>query len=60
MSTQRRKQHPVVKLEPRLANLPAKNRQLVPEHENLELLRPLATPEEHHELQQAADDDVQG
>ena len=59
-STQRRKQHPVVKLEPRLSDLPAKNRQLVPEHENLQLSRRLTTPEEHHELLQAADDDVQG
>jgi hypothetical protein len=41
---QRRKQHPVVELEPRLFDLPAKNRQLVPEHENLQLLRPLTTP----------------
>lgn len=60
MSTQRRKQHPVVKLEPRLSDLPPKNRQLVPEYENLQLLRRLTTPEEYHELQQAAHDDVQG
>jgi hypothetical protein len=59
-SAQRRKQQPVVELESRLFGLPAKNRQLVPEHENLELLRPLATPKEHDQLQQAADDDVQG
>jgi hypothetical protein len=49
-----------VRLEPRPADLPAKNRQLVPQHENLQLLRPLTTPEEHHQLQQAADDEVQG
>ena len=38
---QRRKQQPVVRLEPRPADLPAQDRQLVPEHENLELLRPI-------------------
>ena len=58
MPTQCRKQHPVVKLEPRLFDLPPKNRQLLPEHKNLQLLRPLTTPEEHHELQHAAHDDV--
>jgi hypothetical protein len=36
---QRRKQQPVVRLELRPADLPAKSRQLMPEHENLELLR---------------------
>jgi hypothetical protein len=49
-----------VKLEPRRADLPAKNRQLMPEHENLQLLRPVTTPEEHYQLEQAADDDVHG
>jgi hypothetical protein len=49
-----------VKLEPRLSDLPARNRQLVSENENLQLLRTLTTPEEHHELQQAAHDDVHG
>lgn len=57
---QRRKQQPVVELEPRLFGLPTKNRQLVPEHKNLQLLRPLTTPNQHDQLQQAADDDVQG
>ena len=33
-------------LEAGLANLPAKNRQLVAEHENLQLLRPLMTAKE--------------
>jgi hypothetical protein len=42
-----------------LLALPAKNRQLVLEHENLEFLRPLTTPKEHDQLQQAADEDVQ-
>jgi hypothetical protein len=32
----------------------------MPEHEYLQLLRPLATPKEHDQLQQTADDDVQG
>jgi hypothetical protein len=53
-----REHHPVVRLESRPSNLSAKNRQLVPEHENLQLLRPLTTPEEHDQLQQAANDDV--
>jgi hypothetical protein len=57
---QRREKQPVVELEPRLFRLPAKNRQLVPKHKNLQLFRPLATPEQHDQLQQAADDDVQG
>jgi hypothetical protein len=57
---QRRKQQPVLRLEPRLADLTAKNRQLVPEHENLELLHPVTPTEEHDQLQQPAHDDVQG
>jgi hypothetical protein len=32
----------------------------MPEHENLEVLRPATTAKQHHELQQAANDDVQG
>jgi hypothetical protein len=46
-STQRRKHQPVVRLEPRPADLPAKNRQLVPEHEDLQRLRPITATEEH-------------
>jgi hypothetical protein len=49
-----------VRLESRLPDLAAKNRQLVAEHKNLELLRLVAAPNEHDQLQQAADDDVQG
>jgi hypothetical protein len=45
---QRRKQQPVVRLELRPADLPAKNRQLMPEHESLELLRSVTPSEEHH------------
>jgi hypothetical protein len=45
-------------LEPRLADLSAKDRQLVPEHEDLQLLRPLASAEKHDKLEQAAEDDV--
>jgi hypothetical protein len=42
-------------LEPRLADLPAKNRELVPEHENLELLlRSIAARERHHQLEERA------
>jgi hypothetical protein len=46
-------------VEPRLADLPAKNRQLVAEHENLQLLRPVTAPDEHHQLQQSAGENVQ-
>jgi hypothetical protein len=57
---QRRKQHPVLRPEPRLTDLPAKDRQLVPEHKNLQLLRTITAPDENDQLQQPADDDVQG
>ena len=56
---QRRKQHPVVRLEPRPTDLPAKSRQLMPEYENLQLLGPLAAPDEHDQFEQTADDDMQ-
>jgi hypothetical protein len=39
---QRRERQPVMRLESRLTGLPAEDRQLVPEHENLELRRPNA------------------
>jgi hypothetical protein len=56
---QRREQQPVVRLESRLTDLPTEDRQLVPEHENLELLRPVTPSEEHDQLQQPTDDGVQ-
>jgi hypothetical protein len=56
---QRRKQQPIVRLEARPADLPPKNRQLMPEHENLQFLRPVTPGEGHDQLQQPADDDVQ-
>jgi hypothetical protein len=49
-----------VHLEARAVDLAAKNRQLVAEYENLELLRLIAAADEHDEFQQTADDDVQG
>jgi hypothetical protein len=49
-----------VRFEPRLAHLPAEDRQLVAEHENLELLPTIAAGEEHDQLQQPANEDVQG
>jgi len=49
-----------VGLEPRPADLAAKDRQLVPEHEDLELLRSVAAAEEHDQLEQAAQGDVNG
>jgi hypothetical protein len=51
-------QAPVVRLEPRPPDLPAKNRQLVPEHEDLKLLRPVTAPEQNDQLQQPADNSV--
>jgi len=49
-----------VGLEPRPVDLAAKNRQLVAEHENLQLLGSVAAADKHNQLQQAADDDVDG
>jgi hypothetical protein len=49
-----------VRLEPGSVDLPAEDRQLVPEHENLEFLRPIGAPDEHDQLQQPAHDYVQG
>jgi hypothetical protein len=48
-----------VRLEARPADLLAKDRQLVPENQNLQLLRPITPSEEHDQLQQPANDDVQ-
>ena len=56
----RRKQEPVVRPESWLADLSAKDRQLVSEHKDLQLLRSVTSPEEHRQLQQAADDDAKG
>jgi hypothetical protein len=57
---ERRQQHSVVRLESRLPGLPAKDRQLMAEHEDLQLLRSVAASDEHDQLEQAADDDVEG
>jgi hypothetical protein len=54
-----RQQDSVVHFEPGPPNLAAKDRQLVPEHENLQLLRPITSGEEHHQLQQPAQHHVQ-
>ncbi len=56
----RRQQDPVVCLEARPPDLAAKDRELVAGHEDLELLGSIAAAEEHDELEQATDDDVQG
>jgi molybdenum-dependent DNA-binding transcriptional regulator ModE len=50
----------VVASEGGTADLTAKDRQLVAEYENLEFLRSILPAEQHDQLQQAADDDVQG
>jgi hypothetical protein len=57
---ERRQQHSIVSPESRPPALAAKDRQLVPEHEDLEFLRSVASSDEHDQLQQAADDDVEG
>ena len=57
---ERRQQDTVVRLEVRTADLAAKDRQLVAEYEDLEFLRSILAAEQHDQLQQAADDDVQG
>jgi hypothetical protein len=48
-----------VRLKARPADLAAKDRQLVAEHENLELLGSITAAQEHDQLEQTADDDVQ-
>jgi hypothetical protein len=58
--TQRRKEEPILWLEPRMANLPTKNRQLVAEDKNLQLLRALTAAEKHDQLKQAAEEEVDG
>jgi hypothetical protein len=59
-SAQRSKEEPIVWLEPRLANLPTEDRQFVAENENLQLLHTLTTAEKHDQLEQPAEDDVDG
>jgi hypothetical protein len=56
---ERRHQDPVLRVEGRPPDLAAEDRQLVAEHEDLELLRSIATAEEHDEVEQATDDDAQ-
>jgi len=48
---QRRQEHSVVRLEARPPDLAAENRQLVAEHEDLQLLGSIAAAEEHDELE---------
>jgi hypothetical protein len=57
---ERRQQDAVVHLEARTADLTAKDRQLVAEYENLEFLRSILAAEQHDQLQQTTDDEVQG
>jgi hypothetical protein len=53
-STSRKKR----RFEPRPPGLSAKDRQLVAEHEDLELLRSIPAAEKHEQLEQAADNEV--
>jgi hypothetical protein len=59
-ATERGQQQPVVYLQSRPARLPAKNRQLVSEHEDLQLLRSITAANEHDQLEQPADNEVDG
>jgi hypothetical protein len=54
-----RQQQPVVWLKPWPVELAAKNREFMAEHENLQLLGSVTAGDEHDQLQQAADDDVE-
>ena len=56
--TERREQQPVARLEARPVRLPTQDRQRVARHEDLQLFRALAAPEQHDQLEQPADDDV--
>jgi len=50
---ERRQEHPVVRRELRPLHLAPQDRQLVPQHQDLQFLRALAAPEQHHQLQQS-------
>jgi hypothetical protein len=51
---ERRYDEPVARLEPGLTHLPTEDRQLVPQHENLELLRTIPANEQQQKRQQPA------
>jgi hypothetical protein len=55
---ERGQQQPIARRELRPPHLSPQDRQLVPQHEDLELLRALAAPEQHHQLEQTADEEV--
>jgi hypothetical protein len=55
---ERSQQQPVIRRELRPPHLPPQDRQLVPQHQDLELLRALATREQHDQLEQTAGEDV--
>jgi hypothetical protein len=56
----RRQEQAVVRPQPRPRDLTAKDRQLMAEHENLELLGSVSAADEHDQLEQPADNDVEG
>jgi hypothetical protein len=49
-----------VRVEARPPDLAAKDRQLVAEHENLQLLRAVAATDQNDQLEQATDNEVEG
>jgi hypothetical protein len=57
---ERRQEQPMMGLDRGPTYLAAKKRQLVAEHEDLELLGSITAAEKNDQLEQAADDDVHG
>jgi hypothetical protein len=55
---ERGQEQPVARREPRSPDLPAQDRQLVAQHQDLKLLGALAAPEQHHQLEQTTGKDV--
>ena len=58
-AAERRQEESVLGLDARPADLAAKDRQLMAEHEDLELLCAITAGDEHDQLKQAAERDVQ-
>ena len=57
-SAERRQKQPVARRERRPRSLPAQNREFVPQHDDLQVLRGIPTREQHEQLQQAANDEI--
>jgi hypothetical protein len=55
---ERRQHEPIVRPETRPTGLPAENRRLVPEHQDVELLRTITPGKQQQQRKQPADDEV--